>query len=183
MTFDDELKRSVKKVIVSERELKKAIKALAKKMTKDLEGEDLVVVGLLTGCIPFLPDLLKQLKLKVLVNYIQASSYEGQESSGKVKIGGVLKESIIGKHVVLVDDIIDTGVTLKELSKYLYDQGAKKVTTCVLASKIGTRKVEFEADYKALEVPNEFVFGYGLDYDGYYRNLPYIAALKDELYK
>ena len=74
-------------------------------------------------------------------------------------------------------------VNVKELSKDLYDQGAKKVTTCVLASKIGTRKVEFEADYKALEVPNEFVFGYGLDYDGYYRNLPYIAALKDELYK
>ena len=183
MTFDNELKSYVKKVIVSERELKRSIKALGKKMTKDLEGEDIVIVGLLTGCIPFLPDLLKELKLKVLVNYIQASSYEGQESSGKVSISGVLKEGITGKHVVLVDDIIDTGVTLKELTKYLYDNGAKKVTTCVLGSKVGTRKVDFEADYKALDIPNEFVFGYGLDYDGYYRNLPCIVALKDELYK
>lgn len=181
--FNDELKNSIKKILMSEKDIKKSIKTLGKKMTKELEGEDLVVVGLLTGCIPFLPDLLKELKLKVLVNYIQATSYEGTESSGKVKISGELKESITGKHVILVDDIIDTGVTLKELTKYLYDNGAAKVTTCVLASKIGTRKVEFEADYKAFDLPNEFVFGYGLDLNGYYRNLPYIAALKDELYK
>ena len=178
------LDKDIKKIILNETQIKEMCKEVGARITKDFEGEDVIFVGLLNGCNPFFSDLLRCVDLNVEIDYIKASSYHGTiKSSNEVKILKDLDLSIKGKNVVVVDDIIDTGTTLKAIVGILMQKGAKKIKTCALLDKSAARSVEFDADYVGVVIPNEFVVGYGLDYGEHYRNLPYIGVLKEDVYK
>lgn len=173
----------VKKVLVSERQIKKIAKKLGKQISKDYEGKDLIVVGLLKGCAPFMMELIKHITIPLRIDFVQVSSYEGTKSTNNVKFKKDLETNIEGKHVLLVDDILDTAQTITNLLSILADRGAASIELCCLLDKPEGRIVQYDAKYIGKSIPKEFVIGYGLDYDEFYRNLPYIAIVKDEVYK
>ncbi len=175
----------IKKVIFESSEIIESCEMLGKQITEDYKNSDeLVLVGLLKGSVPFIGDLMKKINLKLSVEYMDVSSYHGtMESSGEVKIVKDLDVPISGKDVLIVEDIIDTGRTLKTVIALLEQRGAKSVRVVTLVDKPIGRVVELNADYVGLEVGNEFIVGYGLDYDGLYRNLEYIGILKEEVYQ
>ena len=136
---------------------------------------------ILTGAVYFATDLTKYIKNDTLkIEFMKVSSYgNSKESTGEVKITKDLENSISGKNVIIVEDIIDTGLTMKTLKKYLLEKNPASLKICTLLNKKERRKVEIEADYVGFDIPNKFVLGYGLDYEEYYRNLPYIAYCED----
>ena len=172
----------IKKISVSEEEIKEIVKRLGTSISKDFSGKKPVFIGLLKGCIPFMTDLLKYVDIECTMEYMKVSSYDGTKSTGNVTVDGKVP-NVSGKEVILVDDILDTGRTINEVKKMLYDAGASNVTICVLLDKPEGRVVDITPAYVGGLVPNEFVVGYGLDYNEYYRNLPYIGVLKEEVYK
>mgnify|MGYP000199437723 FL=1 len=141
------------------------------------------MVALLKGSVPFLAELIKHIDLDIQFDFMDVSSYQGTESIGDIRIDKDLDCSVKGLSILLVEDIVDTGRTLKEVTKLLMNKGAKDVKVVSLLDKPDRRVVEIEADYVGFEIPNEFVVGFGLDYDQKYRNLPYIGVLKPEVYK
>jgi len=166
------------KVILSEDEIMDCVKRLGKEITDDYKGEKVTMVGLLNGCNPFFSDLLKEIDLMLEVDYIKASSYQGGiQSTHDVKILKDLDTSVKNKHVIVVDDIIDTGDTLKAIIPLLEMKGAKTVKSCVLLKKNTGIDTGYKPDYFGTIIPNEFVIGYGLDYNELYRNLKYIGAI------
>lgn len=176
------MKSDIKKISLSEEQINQIVTALGAKITDDYKDKEPIFVGLLKGCNPFMMDLLKKVDLYCSLDYMDVSSYVGTSSSGTVIINQDLKANIAGKDVIIVDDILDTGRTLNEVTKLLYSRGAKTVKICVLLDKPEGRLVDIKADYVGGLVPNEFVVGYGLDYNERYRNLPYICVLKEEVY-
>ena len=164
------------------KDIEKCIDKLALEINKDYKGKNPLAIGLLKGCLPFMSDLVKKFDFDVSIEYMRTSSYIGTESTGNVKIIGYVPD-VVGKDILLIDDIIDSGKTLKEIHKLLLNMGAKSVKTCVLLDKIVPRKIEFDVDYVGSKVENEFVVGYGFDYNEHYRNLPYIGVLREEVYK
>ena len=174
----------VKKVLVSEREIKKLCKRLGKQISKDYEGKELIVVGLLKGALPFMMELIKYITIPLQMDFVQASSYEGTtQSTNDVKFKKDLETNIEGQHVLLVDDVLDTAQTITKLLAILADRGAASIELCCMLDKPEGRKVEYSAKYIGKTIPKEFVIGFGLDYNEYYRNLPYVAIVKDEVYK
>lgn len=171
----------IKKVSVSEAEIKHIVEKLGTQISKDFKDRNPLFIGLLKGCIPFMSDLLKYVDIDCTLEYMKVSSYSGTESTGVVAVKGGLPE-VVGREVILIDDILDTGRTLANVRKMLVDAGAKSVTICVLLDKPEGRKVDITPAYVGGLVPNEFVVGYGLDYNEHYRNLPYIGVLKEEVY-
>lgn len=177
------LENDIKKVLVSKEEIDSICKNLGEKITNDYKDKDLVVVGLLSGCLPFMSDLVRYIDLYIQTDYMKVSSYKGVESSGHLEIKSDLNLDVAGKDVLLVDDIIDTGLTLKEtVSLFKNVKKAKSVKTCVLLDKPLGRIEQIEADYVGTTVPKEFVVGYGLDYNNNYRNLGFVGVLKEEVY-
>ena len=176
------MKNDIKKISLSEEQINQIVTTLGAKITDDYKDKEPIFVGLLKGCNPFMMDLLKKVDLYCSLDYMDVSSYVGTSSSGTVIINQDLKANIAGKDVIIVDDILDTGRTLNEVTKLLYSRGAKTVKICVLLDKPEGRLVDIKADYVGGLVPNEFVVGYGLDYNERYRNLPYICVLKEEVY-
>lgn len=173
----------VKKILLSEEQIQARIVEIAAQINKDYEGESVVLVGLLNGSVPFLADLFKQVKIKAKLDFMDVSSYNGTTSSnGEVRILKDLARQISGENVLVIEDIIDTGKTLKVVKRILENRHPKSLKIVSLLNKPGGRKVAIEADYVGFEIENEFVIGYGLDYDEYYRNLPYIGILKEEYY-
>ncbi len=168
-------------LLIGQEELRKRVKELARTIEEDFrEAEEIYAVGLLKGAFIFLADLVREIKKPVKVDFLWVSSYgDSMESSGAVKIVKDLEMDIEGKEVVLVDDILDTGHTLKEIYEFLKMKNPKTLKTCVLLDKKGRRKVDFEADYVGFEVPNKFLVGYGLDWGELGRNLPAIYAVED----
>ena len=152
---------------------------MAKQIEKDYAGEELYCVGLLKGSVVFLSDLVKEINIPVIIDFMSVSSYGSETvSSGDVKILKDTDLDLRGKHVLIVEDIIDTGLTLEHVIKYFKDsKGVKTLKTCTLLSKPERRKVNIDIDYIGFDVPDKFVIGYGLDYDQKYRNLPYIAVV------
>ena len=171
----------IQKVSVSEKEIKEIVERLGKQISADYEGKNPLFIGLLKGCIPFMADLLKYVDIECTMEYMKVSSYQGTESTGVVTVKGGLPD-VRGREVILIDDILDTGRTLDNVRKMLYEAGAVNVTLCVLLDKPEGRKVDITPAYVGGLVPNEFVVGYGLDYNEHYRNLPYIGVLKKEVY-
>lgn len=176
--------KDVKKILVSEEEILKRCKELGKQITEDYEARNELplVVGLLKGSVPFLAELIKYIEMDIRFEFMDVSSYDGTESIGDVKVNLDLHTSIRGIPVLIVEDIVDTGRTLQEVKRLMYNKGASDVKVVSLLDKPDRRVVDIEAEYVGFTVPNEFVIGYGLDYNQKYRNLPYIGVLKDGLY-
>ena len=171
----------IESICFSEEEIADIVKKLGKEITKDYDGKDPLVIGLLKGCIPFMSDLFKNIDTEITLGYMKVSSYKGTESTGTIKIDGSIPD-VKGRHVIVVDDILDTGRTLNAIKNVFTDNGALSVEVCVLLDKPEGRKVNIVPKYCGGKVPNAFVVGYGLDYDEHYRNLPYIGILKKEIY-
>ncbi len=177
------MKNEIKQVMITEEEIQSTAKALAERIDADYAGEELLLVGLLKGSLPFMADLLKNIKSKCKIDFMCVSSYHGGTvSSGRVNILKDLSQPIDDMNVIIVEDIIDSGNTLHFITKYFAAKNAKSVRICTLLNKPSRREVEIDVDYIGFEIPDEFVVGYGLDYDEYYRNLPYIGVLKPEVY-
>lgn len=153
---------------------------LAAAISRDYEGKEILAIGIMKGALVFFADIIRALKLPVTVDLIIASSYYKTASSGKISIHYEPREPIEGKNVLLIDDIIDTGVSLNHIREKILSQNPESLKICVLLDKKERRITDVPVDYTGFQIPNEYVVGYGLDYENRYRNLPYIAVFKKE---
>lgn len=173
----------IKEILFTEDRIRERLAALGAEIAKDYEGDHLVLMALLKGGVVFISDLMRQIPLKLDIDFIQPSSYgDATNSSGVVDIKMFPKIDFAGKRLLLLDDILDTGRTLKRVKTLLEEKGAVDIRTCVLLDKKARRVVEIEADYVGFHVDDFFVVGYGLDFADLYRNLPYIGVLKEACY-
>ena len=173
----------VKEILVTEEEIESKVKELAEKITEDYKGKNLILVGILKGAVMFLSDLAKNIKLPLKMDFMAVSSYgNSAKSTGEVRIIKDLEFSVEDKDILIVEDIIDTGLTLSYLTDNLRKRGARSVKIVTLLDKPERRSVNVPVDYVGFIIPDEFVIGYGIDYAELYRNLPYVAALKEEVY-
>jgi hypoxanthine phosphoribosyltransferase len=177
-----DLSADIDNVLISEKEIRRRVGELAAQVQSDFPGRDLVVVGLLTGTLMFLADLVREIDLPLRLDFIGVSSYGDGTESRELVFTKELKLDVAGRDVLLVDDILDTGKTLRAVINKLGEMNPRQVRSCVLISKKARREYDIIADYVGFEIPNEFVVGYGLDYAEKYRNLPHIGVLKPELY-
>ena len=178
-----EMHLDVEKVLVTEEELKIRVKELAAEIQKDYEGKDLVLASVLRGSYIFMADLTRAIDLPMAVDFMVVSSYgSGTTSSGQVEIRKDLSESIEGKDLIIVEDILDTGNTLYYLMEVLKARKPASIRICTLMDKPSRRTKDITADYTGFSIPDAFVVGYGLDYDEKYRNLPYVGILKPSVY-
>jgi len=167
--------------LIGEPDIRDEVTSLGKQIAEDFSGRPLTVLGVVTGSIILLSDLVRKIDLQLRVGLIQASSYRGRTTQpGELKINTELLPDIKGRDVLLVDDIYDTGRTLSGLTETIKQHGPNSVRTAVLLWKIGCSQVEFEPDYHCFMIPDVFVVGYGLDYNDDFRHLPYIAVLEEE---
>ncbi|HJO94638.1 MAG TPA: hypoxanthine phosphoribosyltransferase [Victivallales bacterium] len=168
------------KVLVSEKKIEDRIKELGQQLAKDYKGKNLTIICVLKGCIPFVADLIRNIPIPFKIDVIHASSYINKESSGTVKILSQEILDIKDRDVLIVDDILDTGRTMLKIKQAFEKYQPKVIKTCVLLDKPSRRTENVKADYIGFEIPNAFVVGYGLDYNEYYRNLPYIGTLESD---
>lgn len=176
ITAKNEYESHIKRVIISEEEIKKAVKKAGKMLSEKYEGKPLLLVSILKGAFVFLADLSKEVSIPCEIGFMAAKSYfESTESSGQVQITMDLAQDISHYHVVIVEDIIDTGRTLAEIARILRGRKPLSLEILTLLDKPERRLIDLEADYTLFTIPDYFVIGYGLDYGEYYRNLPYIA--------
>lgn len=173
----------IERVLISEEELDAAVSEMGAAISRDFAGKNPMFVGVLKGCFIFMADLMRHVDIECTVDFMAVSSYKGTSSTGAVRINKDLNESVEGRHVIIVEDILDSGVTLNYLKNYLMARNPASVTIATLMDKPSRRKAEVYAAYSCFEVPDAFVVGYGLDYDEKYRNLPYIGVLKPEIYE
>lgn len=178
------MKEDLKEILFSEEVLTAKIKELANRISEDYKGKDLVVVGILKGSVIFAAELIKNITIPCEIDFMAVSSYgNSTETSGVVRILKDLDHHIEHKHVLIVEDIVDTGVTLNYLLKYLKARKAAGIEIVSLLNKPARRKVELDVKYIGFEVPDAFIVGYGIDYAEKYRNLPCIGILKPEIYE
>lgn len=164
--------------IVTQEEMRTRIKELGRQITADYEGKDLILVGVLKGAFAFYADLARAIRVPLRVDFLVVTSYGSKaNTSGKVKMVTDLTEDIAGRDVLLVEDIVDSGLTVQYLMKTLSKRKPKSIKACALLSKPARRKVNVTVDYVGFEIANQYVVGYGLDYQQKYRNLPYLAVL------
>ena len=176
--------KDVERVLISQDKLENIVKSLAKQIEKDYNDRDFIMVGLLKGSIVFMAELMTKVDLDFRIDFMVASSYGGgTESSGKVKIIKDMEVDPRGRDILIVEDIVDSGNTLNFVINHLVSRGAKAVQVCTLCDKPDRRKVPLVPDYCGAVIPDEFIVGYGLDYDEKYRNLPYIGVLKRSVYE
>ena len=174
----------VEEVLIPEEVLSARVRELGRSISQDYEGKQPLVVGILTGAVFFVSDLMRAITIPVHLDFMATSSYgRGTESTGVVRILKDLNESIEGRHVLIVDDIVDTGLTMHYLLTTLRARYPASLSVCVLLDKYERRRCEVPLRYVGFRIPNKFVVGYGLDYAGLYRNLPFICVLKPEVYR
>lgn len=176
------MRRDIERILISEGELQDKISRMGKQISDDFRGKDPIFVGVLKGCFIFMADLMRHVDIHCSVDFMAVSSYSGTSSTGAVKINKDLSEDIEGRHIIIVEDILDSGVTLSYLKQYLMVRKPASISIATLMDKPSRRKADVHADYSCFEVPDAFVVGYGLDYNERYRNLPYIGVLKPEIY-
>ncbi len=176
-------KNDIREILISENEIQEREKQLGEQITKDYSSKKPLLVGLLRGSVPFLADLMKNIDLDIQFDTMDVSSYEGTESVGEIRILKDLDTPIKGLDIILVEDIVDTGRTLQTVKNTLLHRGAASVTICTLLNKSARRTVDIQADYIGFEVADEFVVGYGMDFNQKYRCLPYIGVLNAECYE
>lgn len=174
----------VEKILISEEELKVRIKELGNQIAEDLKGKDILAIGILKGSVVFLADLIRNISNNVSIDFMTVSSYGNQAvTSGELKIKKDLDTDIEGKHVLIVEDIIDSGVTLSKLKELLLKRNPASLKICTLLNKPERRTAQIDVDYIGFDIPNEFIIGYGLDYAEKYRELPFVGVLKREIYE
>ncbi|HZK33407.1 MAG TPA: hypoxanthine phosphoribosyltransferase [Tissierellaceae bacterium] len=177
------MESNIKSILVSEEEIAEKVKELGKKISQDYKDKDLLLVGILKGAVIFMSDLARSIDIPVRLDFMAVSSYGNTAiSTGEVRIIKDLDFSVENRDILIIEDIIDTGYTLAYLTDNLKKRGANSVKVCTLLNKPERRKVDVPVDYLGFDIPDEFVVGYGLDYAQLGRNLPYVAALKEEVY-
>lgn len=176
--------QEIEKVLISEEALQKRIQELGMELARDYEGKTPIFVGVLKGVILFFGDMIRATPIRSQIDLMAVSSYgAGTESSGKIVLKKDVSLNLEGRHVIVLEDIIDTGLTLKFTVEHLRAMNPASLKICTLLDKPARRTVDISADYVGFTIPNEFVVGYGLDYNDYYRNLPFIGVLKPEVYE
>jgi hypoxanthine phosphoribosyltransferase len=172
------------RVLISREDLGKRVAELGAEITRDYEGKKILVLGILKGAVPFMADLIREIKLPLTYDFMALSSYGiSTQSSGVVRILKDLERSVEDVHILIAEDIVDTGLTLKYLKENLRARNPLSVKVVTLLDKAARRKVDVTPDYNGFSIPDEFVVGYGLDFNEEYRNLPYIGVLKQEAYE
>ncbi len=174
--------QDIERILITCEELEAKVDEVGRRISEDFRGKDPIFVGVLKGCFIFMADLMRHVDIKCSMDFMAVSSYSGTSSTGAVKINKDLSQDIEGRHVIIVEDILDSGMTLSYLKRYLLGRKPASVTIVTLLDKPSRRKADVFADYSCFEVPDAFVVGYGLDYNENYRNLPFIGVLKPEIY-
>ena len=179
-----DLVNDVAEVLITEAQVRAKVAEMAAELSRDYAGRDLTLVSVLKGSLPFMADLMRAITIPVQIDLMEVSSYGGTstETSGLVRILKDLSSSVEGRDVLIVEDIIDTGLTLNYLQRYLRGKNPASLRICTLLDKPARRLASIEIDYRGFTIPDRFVVGYGLDYGEFYRNLPYIGVLKPEVY-
>ena len=185
MKHSQDLNEDVAEVLLSEEQIRAKVIELGKRISADYAGRELTLVSVLKGSLPFMADLMRQIDLPLRIDLMEVSSYGGTatESSGLVRILKDLSAPIDGRDVLLVEDIIDTGLTLNYLLRYLRGKNPRSIKVCSLLDKPARRLVEIPIDYVGFEIPDAFVVGYGLDFGEVYRNLRFVGVLRPEAYE
>ena len=178
------INENIEKVLLDEEQISEICRSLGKKITEDYKGKDLIAVGILKGCVVFFSDLIRNIDLDCSIDFMVVSSYGNDtESTGMVQILKDLSIDIKGKNILVVEDIVDSGVTLYNVKNVFLKRGAAEVKICTFLDKPARRKADICVDYVGATIPDEFVVGYGLDYAEKYRNLPYLGVLKRQVYE
>jgi len=165
-------------LLISEEEIRKKVKELAEQINRDYKDKKPILIGVLKGAFIFMADLIRELKIPVKVEFVRLKSYAGTETTGKVEVKLDIEENVKGKDVIVVEDIIDSGITIDFLTKKLIEKGVKSVAICALLDKPERRVVNVRVDYVGFKIPNKFVVGYGLDFNEKYRELPAIYVVQ-----
>lgn len=176
------MNNDIERILYTQSDLDSRMDEMAAELNVKYKDEEPIVVPVLNGAMIFASDMIKRLNFKLTIDPIKASSYAGTQSTGEVKISQDIKSDVKDRPVIFMEDIIDTGRTLQALSEVMKGRGAKSVEVVAMLDKPETRVVDFHADYYGFKAPDEFLVGYGLDYNGLYRNLPYVGILKHEVY-
>lgn len=174
------MSKYIAETLITESEIKAMVERLGAQLNHDYAGKQVVIIGVLRGSVVFMSDLIRQLDFPVEIDFISVSSYQGTKSTGVVKIVKDTDHDVTGKHVILVEDIVDTGLTLNYLRELFTDRGPASLRVCSAFDKPDCRQVAVAVEYIGQAIPNAFVVGYGLDYQQRYRNLPYLAVLGDD---
>ena len=179
------MEKDIQKILITEEELKARIRELGEELTKEYEGKDPVVVGVLKGVVIFYADMIRELKVPCQMDFMWISSYAGTSTTGNMVVRKDVSADIKGRHVLILEDIYDTGNSLDFVVKHLQSKEPASLKICTLLDKPARRKpgITLKADYTGFVVPNEFVVGYGLDYNEHYRNLPYVGVLSPRVYE
>ncbi len=172
----------IKEVLITEEEIQNKVKELGERITEDYRDKDLFLLGILKGAVPFMADIMRKIDLDLEYDFMDVSSYQGTRSMGEVRILKDISTSIVGKDILIVEDIIDTGITLSYLTKVLKSRGANSIEIVTMLSKPSRRKIDLPVKYNGYEIEDHFVIGYGMDYDEKYRALPYIGILNESVY-
>ncbi len=181
--MSEEIKKDIDKVIITEEDIKKKVEELSKRLITDYKGKDITLVAILNGSLVFLSDLIRQMPFSMRLDTVGADTYGAQTfPKTEPRLLNSLKVDIQGRDVLIIDDIIDTGKTLKRVLEDISRYKPRSLKTCVLLNRPHRRQVELEPDYCGFRIGDEFVVGYGLDFNNCYRNLPFIATLKPECY-
>ena len=174
---------AIERILLSEDQIKARIAELGRELTADYAGKNPIFIGVLKGVVMFIADMIRAIPLDCQIDFMAVSSYGGgTQSSGKIRIQKDISVDLAGRHVVILEDILDSGLTLSHTAAYLKTKGPASLKICTLLDKPDRRKAEVQADYVGFTIPNLFVVGYGLDFDENYRNLPYVGVLKPEAY-
>ena len=176
------VEKDIERVLISAEELEAHVAEIGAQISRDFEGKDPIFIGVLKGCFIFMADLMRHVTINCSMDFMAVSCYSGTTSTGAVKINKDLSEDIEGRHIIIVEDILDSGVTLNYLKNFLMVRKPASISIATLMDKPARRKADVYADYSCFEIPDAFVVGYGLDYNERYRNLPYIGVLKSEIY-
>ncbi len=176
------MNKDVKEILVSEEEIQEICKRLGKQISKDYADKNLLLVSVLKGGVVFMADLMRNITCDCQIDFISVSSYSGTQTTGKVNFKKDLDVNPEGKDILIVEDILDSGITLTYLKQVLLDRNANSIKVCAFLDKPTNHRVEIEADYVGKVIPDAFVIGYGLDYNEKYRNLPYVGVLSPEVY-
>ena len=176
------MEKDIQEILLTEEQIKTRIAELGKELTADYAGKDPIIVGVLKGVVVFYADMIREIKTHCEMDFMWISSYAGTNSTGKMEVKRDIASDIKGRHVLILEDIFDTGNSLEFTVNHMKKQNPASIKICTLLDKPDRRQVEIEADYFGFVIPNEFVVGYGLDYAEKYRNLPDIGVLKPEVY-